>query len=161
MVGLWSIGSGEGSVQCDFWEVWEKVVCHSGHVVCGHGLPCSARSVMFYHASPELAHWGEIEACFPLLNSLWFLNDFQHPPGSSSNIYLNQTISYLFVVLFLWHQFCSMAPLSAPCAAVPSSCACYRGQGQFRDHRWYCSMRAAGMQESRSRGLWAADLLDN
>lgn len=101
--------------QCDFWEVWDQLACHSGHIVCGHSLPCSARSVMFYHASPELAHCGEIEACFPLLNSLWFFNDFQHPPGSSSNMYLNQTISYLFVVLFLLHQFCSMAlPFQPP-----------------------------------------------
>lgn len=92
---------------------------------------------------------------FLLLNALWFCKYFQHPPGSSSNTYLNQTISYLFVVLFLWQHFCLMAlPSQPPCASVPSSCVCYCRWGQFRDHQWNCGECIEKKWESRSRGLW-------
>lgn len=70
---------------------------------------------------------GNVLSCFPWASSLrWNWSLFPSSklslilqrfsaPGSSSNMYLNQTISYLFVVLFLLHQFCSMAlPFQPP-----------------------------------------------
>lgn len=112
--------------------------------------------------SPELAHWDEIEACFLLLNALWFCNYFQHSPGSSSNTYLNQTIAYLFIVLLLWQCFCLMAlPPQPPGASVSSSCLCYRRWGWFRDHQ---KLRRVGRREAGNQikgVVRAADLLVN
>lgn len=80
-------------------ETGVAILCEGSNVSC---------------VSPELTHWDDIETCFLLLNAFWSCNCFQHPPGSSSNTNPNQTISYLFVVAFLWQCFCSVALLVQP-----------------------------------------------
>lgn len=83
----------------------------------------------------------------------WFFSYFQHPPGSFSNTYQNQTISYLSVVLFLWQL--DGSPHSAPPhASVPSSRVCYCRWGQFRGHQQSCGEWVEEKWESRSKGLW-------
>lgn len=150
-MGLWSVGSGEGSV------TFESL----GQIA----LP--QRTCRVWERLAFLCNECNVLSCFPWASSLrWNWSLF---PTSKRSLIL-QLFSALSWVFFkyvsksnnLLPLCCSLplasflldgSPLSAPRAAVPSLCARYHGQGQFTDHQWYCSMWAEDMQESRSRGL--------